>query len=98
MQRFSGSQNPNMQRPSARPNQGMMHSSERMSRGDRQGPPEEAFTACNGKSQGKPCTVVTPQGTLSGICISRNDQLFCVPEGHGPGRGRGRGTGMAPTQ
>ncbi len=52
-------------------------------RGNRQGPPPEAFTACEGKSQGGDCTVQTPHGRLSGQCISRNEQTFCVPEGHG---------------
>ncbi|WP_421900741.1 DUF1566 domain-containing protein [Maridesulfovibrio sp.] len=59
-------------------------------RGNRQGPPEEAFTACKGKSQGEECTVETPHGMLSGLCISRGEQTFCVPEGRGPGGMRGR--------
>ncbi|TIH19225.1 DUF1566 domain-containing protein [Marinifilum sp. JC120] len=58
-------------------------------RGNRQGPPEEAFTACNGKSQGDECTVETPRGKLSGLCMSRGEQTFCVPEGHGRGGMRG---------
>ncbi|WP_419780699.1 DUF1566 domain-containing protein [Maridesulfovibrio sp.] len=56
---------------------------------NRQGPPPEAFTACNGKSQGDECAVQTPRGKLSGTCMSRNEQTFCVPEGHGQG-GMGR--------
>lgn len=54
-------------------------------RGNRQGPPEEAFTACEGLSQGDECTVQTPRGTLNGVCVSRSDKTFCVPEGHGRG-------------
>ncbi|NDV25251.1 DUF1566 domain-containing protein [Desulfovibrio sp. JC010] len=55
--------------------------------GNGQGPPEEAFTACENKSQGDDCTVETPHGTLNGQCVSRGEQTFCVPEGHGRGMG-----------
>lgn len=98
MQKFGGGHSRNMQQSSARSNQEIRHGSGMMNRRDGQGPPEEAFIACDGKSRGEPCSVLTPQGTLPGVCVSRNAQLFCVPEGHGPGRDRGRGTGMAPPQ
>ena len=54
----------------------------------RQGPPQEAFDACEGLAQGDACTVQTPRGRLSGLCRSMPDGVACVPEG-GPGRGRG---------
>ncbi|WP_321404863.1 DUF1566 domain-containing protein [Maridesulfovibrio sp.] len=58
--------------------------------GKHQGPPQEAFTACNAKSQGDGCSFQTPHGRLSGLCMNRGDKLFCVPEGHGQGGMRGR--------
>ncbi|MFW5501148.1 MULTISPECIES: DUF1566 domain-containing protein [unclassified Maridesulfovibrio] len=71
--------------------QGMMQGGMGQGRGpgNRQGPPEEAFTACEGKSHGDECSVETPRGKLSGLCMSRGNQIFCVPEGHGPGGMRG---------
>lgn len=53
----------------------------------RRGPPPEAFTACESKSQGDSCTVSTPKGELSGTCeMPKGDKLVCAPEG---GRERG---------
>ncbi len=60
-------------------------------RGKHQGPPPEAFTACNGKSRGEDCIVETPRGRISGICRERSGQTFCVPTGHG---GRATGAGL----
>ncbi len=66
--------------------QGMMQGGMGQGRGpgNRQGPPEEAFTACEGKSHGDECSVETPRGKLSGLCMSRGNQIFCVPEGTVP--------------
>ncbi|WP_035075532.1 DUF1566 domain-containing protein [Maridesulfovibrio zosterae] len=50
--------------------------------GNLQGPPPEAYTACEGLSSGEDCTVETPRGTLSGICMKRGEHFFCVPKGH----------------
>ncbi|WP_432735289.1 DUF1566 domain-containing protein [Maridesulfovibrio sp. FT414] len=66
--------------------------------GNMQGPPEEAFAACEGLSQGDDCTVETPRGTLEGTCQSRNERTFCVPKGHGPGGMGGRQGHMGPPQ
>lgn len=54
------------------------------SRGERRGPPPEAFTACEAKSSGVSCQVKTPHGdTVPGICESpQGNILVCVPEGH----------------
>ena len=45
-------------------------------------PPQEAFDACNGKSNGDTCTVVTPRGdNISGTCRTpKGQQLVCVPD------------------
>ncbi|BBM01839.1 hypothetical protein [Microbulbifer sp. GL-2] len=44
-------------------------------------PPQEAFDACNGISEGRGCAVETPHGTLEGTCRipPREEQLVCVP-------------------
>lgn len=95
MQGFSSGQNRNRQFSNQQeydPNMNqdmMMQNGKGQGRGNRQGPPEEAFTACEGLSQGDECTVQTPHGTLNGICQSRSDQIFCVPERHGRGGMRG---------
>lgn len=47
-------------------------------------PPEAAFQACSGKSQGQQCQVRTPQGRLNGSCRMppQQSRLACVPAGH----------------
>ncbi len=58
--------------------------------GRRHGPPPEAYTACEGLSDGGACSVETPDGTLSGTCrvprrrSSQEASLICVPEGGPP--------------
>ena len=60
---------------------------ERPDRGERRGPPPEAFEACANLVQGDSCTVETPRGQLSGSCeMPRGEELVCVPEGHERGR------------
>ena len=44
------------------------------------GPPQEAITACSGKSQGVSCTFTTPRGMITGTCQTPpNGSLACVP-------------------
>lgn len=51
-------------------------------RDGRQGPPPEAFTACEGKSEGDSVTVEGRDGDLlTATCTILNDQLVAVPEG-----------------
>ncbi len=52
-------------------------------------PPQEAFTACVGLTQGAACTVNTPNGTLAGACnlpmnSSTTTELACMPAGGPP--------------
>ena len=60
-------------------------------KGQRRGPPPEAFAACEGLSDGASCSVTTPRNeTLQGSCaMPKGDRLVCVPEGHkrGPKQG-----------
>jgi hypothetical protein len=46
------------------------------------GPPPEAYSACEGKSDGQSCTVETPHGRLEGVCHTRDSHAFCVPNRH----------------
>jgi hypothetical protein len=51
---------------------------------DRQ-PPQEAIDACMGLEQGVACRVNTPNGTITGFCLTvQSGQLACVPEGGPP--------------
>lgn len=65
--------------------------------GERRRPPQEAFDACNGKSEGTSVTITTPQGaTIKATCKSFEGQLVAVPEGGPPppprdGGGNGAG-------
>lgn len=52
------------------------------------GPPEEAFSACEGKNSGDSCSHPTPHGdTVSGSCTQRGDRLQCIPSHHRQGGG-----------
>ena len=43
-------------------------------------PPPEAFSACEGKSEGAECTVSFHEHTLEGVCVApQSDSLFCMP-------------------
>lgn len=60
--------------------------------GPQGGPPQEAFDACSGFSEGDSCSVETPEGTLEGTCRlePRDSKTLCVPEngsGEPPARG-----------
>lgn len=54
-----------------------------------QGPPQEAFDACDGLAANSECSVTTPRGTLEGICRDMPEGRVCVPA-HGPGGGMPR--------
>lgn len=52
-------------------------------------PPQEAISACEGKSEGTTCSVTTPRGdTLSGTCKNTPDDKYfvCMPENMSNGR------------
>jgi len=50
-------------------------------------PPPEAYTACQGKTEGASVTLTMPDGkTLDGICRLRDGQLVAMPA-RGPGAG-----------
>lgn len=47
----------------------------------RQGPPPEAYTACEGKSAGDSAVFVNPRGeTFTGTCEQENDRLVLRPD------------------
>lgn len=55
----------------------------------RRAPPEEAFTACTGKTEGAECSVKRGDETVTGTCRkgppdSSDSRLACMPQG-GPG-------------
>ena len=65
--------------------------------GSRIGPPPEARTACEDKSQGDACEFETPRGQMNGICGSpprQTNTLVCMPHRGGPG---GRPGGERPS-
>ena len=58
-------------------------------RGGHQGPPPEAYTACEGKSDGDTAEFVSPRGdTVTGTCEMDGDRLVLRPDNPRPG-GRG---------
>jgi len=53
--------------------------------GDRREPPQAAFDACNGKSEGTAVEITTPNGdTIKAVCKKFEDRLVAVPEGTAP--------------
>lgn len=47
----------------------------------RNGPPPEAYEACEGKSVGDEAEFVNPRGeTVTGTCVQRGDQLILLPD------------------
>ena len=45
------------------------------------GPPPEAFTACDGKESGDAAQFVTPEGdTITGMCVMRDGKLVLHPD------------------
>lgn len=52
----------------------------------RQGPPPEAYTACEGKNAGDTAKFESPHGdTVTGTCIQQGDRLVLRPD-NPPGR------------
>lgn len=64
----------------------------RRDRGARQGPPPEAYTACEGKSAGDRAEFTSPRGdTVSGTCEENRGRLVLRPDrSRGGGSGKGR--------
>ena len=59
-----------------------------------QGPPPEAYTACEGKSAGDTAEFVSPHGdTVTGTCEQRGDLLFLRPDNPPPERREKNGNG-----
>jgi hypothetical protein len=58
---------------------------ERGRRRGRRGPPEEAVTACEDKTEGEACAFTVPRRDIEGTCESmrRSEEVACVPEGRG---------------
>lgn len=57
----------------------------------RQGPPPEAFTACEGKNAGDTAEFVSPRGdTVTGTCEERDGRLVLHPDNPPERRGGGR--------
>ena len=52
--------------------------------GGRGKPPQEAFDACKGKSEGDAVEFTTPRGKLKATCKSMQGQLVAVPAGGPP--------------
>lgn len=42
-------------------------------------PPQEAIDACKGRKEDASCSVVAPNGTLAGKCLTTGSYLSCVP-------------------
>ena len=56
-----------------------------------QGPPPEAYTTCEGKSEGDTAEFETPRGdTVTGTCVLEDDRLVLRPDNPPGSRGRGR--------
>ena len=54
-----------------------------------QGPPPEAYTACEDKSEGEAAEFVSPRGdTVTGTCEQEGDRLILRPDNPPDGRGR----------
>ena len=63
---------------------------QQQSRGRRQGPPPEAYSACEGKSAGDSAEFVSPHGdTVTGVCEMVGDRLVLRPDNPPPDGGRG---------
>lgn len=55
--------------------------------GGHNGPPPEAYTACEGKSAGDTAEFESPRGdTVTGVCIEEGDQLVLRPDNPPGGR------------
>jgi hypothetical protein len=62
-------------------------SSSQRNHGRHNGPPPEAYSACEDKSAGDTSEFVSPRGdTISGTCVEENGQLVLKPENGGKER------------
>lgn len=52
--------------------------------GEHRRPPQAAFDACTGKTEGAAVEVSTPGGTIKATCKPFDNQLVAVPEGAPP--------------
>lgn len=60
--------------------------------GERREPPQAAFDACTGKSEGAAVEITTPRGdTIKATCKPFKNRLVAVPEGAPPPPGNERG-------
>jgi len=68
-------------------------SDQRRPMGRHQGPPPEAYGACEGKSEGDTAEFISPHGdTVTGVCELQGDRLVLRPDNPPPDdRGRGKG-------
>ncbi|WP_277057517.1 hypothetical protein [Trichlorobacter lovleyi] len=57
---------------------------DRPPRGERRRPPQAAFDACKGKTEGASITIATPHGSFKAICRNFEGALAAVPEGAPP--------------
>jgi len=57
---------------------------DRPPRGERRRPPQAAFDACKGKTEGASITLATPHGSFKAICRNFEGTLAAVPEGAPP--------------
>jgi len=58
--------------------------------GKRQGPPPEAFTACEGKSAGDTASFTSPRGgEVTGICVEQSGKMVLRPD-NPPERGKNK--------
>ena len=65
--------------------------------GRRNGPPPEAYTACESKSIGESSQFVDPNGeTVTGICEQEGDQIVLRPNDHPKRNDMGRRQGPPP--
>jgi len=58
--------------------------SNRPPRGQRRRPPQEAFDACKGKTEGASVTISTAHGSFKATCKSFEGALAAMPEGAPP--------------
>ena len=57
----------------------------------RQGPPEEAYTACEGKAAGDMAEFVSPRGdTVTGTCAEQDGRLVLRPDNPPQGKSGGK--------
>lgn len=65
-------------------------------RGRQQGPPPEAYTACDGKSAGDTAEFVSPRGdTVTGTCEEQGDDLVLRPDNPPGGDSKRGGRGSS---